>query len=64
MSSFFLIINFKIDLEVDPWTSLESQVGWVGQSYLGNYFFILQIYKNDIILVESFLKKSIGFNKI
>jgi len=64
MSSFFLIINFKIDLEVDPWTSLESQVGWVGQSYLGNYFFILQICKNDIILVESFFLKSIGFNKI
>jgi hypothetical protein len=56
---------FKPVLEVDFQASLGSQVKWIDQGYLDNYFFILQICKNNIILVKSLQKKkSIDFNKI
>jgi hypothetical protein len=49
---------FKPGLKIDFQASLGSQVEWIGQGYPDNYFFILQICKNNIILVKSLQKKN------
>jgi len=47
-----------------PGQALSHKSGGLARVTWATFFFILQICKNDIILVESFFKKSIGFNKI